>query len=67
MAISHKELKRERRALELEVEHWRVEEADMAKTTAMLSAQREMKARQSTKVLTRRCYPPSDCWACTAG
>lgn len=43
------DLKRERRALELEVEQWRVEEADMAKTTAMLSAQREMKARQATK------------------
>jgi len=43
------EVKRERRGLELEFEHWRVEQADMAKTAAMLSAQREMTARQSTK------------------
>ena len=49
-----KEVKRERRGLELEFEQWRVEQADMAKSAAMLSAQREMTARQSTKVLQNR-------------
>lgn len=42
-------VKMERVGLESEFEQWRVEQADMAKSAAMLSAQREMTARQCTK------------------
>ena len=40
----------ERRKLEHTLEQWRLEETEMAKQTTMLSSQREMKAREATKV-----------------
>ena len=43
----------ERHRSELTLDQWRLEEAEMAKLTTFLSSQREMKAREATKVCAR--------------
>jgi len=44
------ELLRQRRELEAEVEQWKIEKSEMAKTSTMLGSQRDMKARELSKV-----------------
>ena len=53
-------LMQQRRELEAELEQWKIEQSEMVKTTSMLSAQRDMKARDLSKVCVRAM--PLSCW-----